>query len=147
MKILSVVGTRPNFIKSAALIEEIKKHSEVDHTLIHTGQHYDEKMSNLFFNELEIPKPDINLGIGSSTHENVMEEMKTKLKNEFKKYEPDFVIVVGDVNSTLAGAEAAHELGIKVAHVEAGLRSFDNTMPEEFNRIETDKISDFLFRR
>jgi len=145
MKILSVVGTRPNFIKSAALIEEIKKHSEVDHTLIHTGQHYDEKMSNLFFNELEIPKPDINLGIGSSTHENVMEEMKTKLKNEFKKYEPDFVIVVGDVNSTLAGAEAAHELGIKVAHVEAGLRSFDNTMPEEFNRIETDKISDFLF--
>lgn len=145
MKILSVVGTRPNFIKLAALIEEIKKHSEIEHTLIHTGQHYDEKMSDLFFNELEIPKPDINLGIGYSTHENVMEEMKTKLKNQFKKYKPDLVIVVGDVNSTLAGAEAAHELGIKVAHVEAGLRSFDNTMPEEFNRKETDKISNFLF--
>ena len=145
MKIVSIVGTRPNFIKLAALITEIKKHSEIDHTLIHTGQHYDEKMSDLFFNELEIPKPDINLGIGPSTHENIMEEMKTKLKNELKKYKPRLVIVVGDVNSTLAGAESAHELGIKVAHVEAGLRSFDETMPEERNRIETDKISDFLF--
>ena len=144
MKIATIVGTRPNFIKAAALITEIKKH-DVGHILIHTGQHYDDKMSNLFFNELGIPKPDVNLGIGPSTNENVMEEMRIKLKNEFKKHNPDLVIVVGDVNSTLAGAEAAHKLGIKVAHVEAGLRSFDMSMPEEFNRIETDKISDFLF--
>ncbi len=145
MKIASIVGTRPNFIKIAALVGEIKKHSEIQHRLIHTGQHYDEKMSDLFFNELGIPRPDTNLEVGSSTNENIMEEMKTKLKNEFKKIKPDLVIVVGDVNSTLAGAEAAHELGIRLAHVEAGLRSFDNTMPEEFNRVQTDKISDFLF--
>lgn len=145
MKIVSTVGTRPNFIKIAALVGEIKKHKEINHILIHTGQHYDDKMSDLFFNQLGIPKPNINLGIGSNTSENIIKELKIRLKNELKKHNPDLVIVVGDVNSTLAGAEAAHELGIKVAHVEAGLRSFDPAMPEEINRIKTDRISDFLF--
>ena len=117
MKIATVVGTRPNFIKAAALIKEIKKHRGIKHILIHTRQHYDNKMSDLFFNELGIPQPDVNLGIGSSTNENIIEEMKIKLKNELKKHNPGLVIVVGDVNSTLAGAEAAHELGIKITHL------------------------------
>ena len=144
MKIVSIVGTRPNFMKIAPLVREFNDRN-IEHVLIHTGQHYDTAMSDLFFNELKIPKPDINLGIGPNTHENLMDEMKTQLKKELKKHKPDLVIVVGDVNSTLAGAKAAHELGIEIAHVESGLRSFDLSMVEEVNRIETDKISDFLF--
>ena len=144
MKILSVVGTRPNFMKIAPLVNEFRKRN-AEHALVHTGQHYDLEMSKLFFDDLGIPKPDVNLGIGSITGKNIVGEMKAKLMDEFKKYMPDIVVVVGDVNSTLAGAQAAHELGIKVAHVESGLRSFDNAMPEEFNRKETDNISDFLF--
>ena len=144
MKIVSVVGTRPNFMKLAALINEIKKH-DVEHVLVHTGQHYDEEMSKLFFDELGLPKPDTNLGVGSGSYGEQTENIKIGLEEVFKKEKPDLVVVVGDVNSTVAGAEAAHELGIKVAHVEAGLRSFDNSMPEEINRIKTDKISDFLF--
>ena len=144
MKIVSIVGTRPNFMKIAPLVREFNDRN-IEHVLIHTGQHYDTAMSDLFFNELKIPKPDINMGIGPSTHENLMDEMKTQLKKELKKHKPDLVIVVGDVNSTLAGAKAAHELGIEIAHVESGLRSFDLSMVEEVNRIETDKISDYLF--
>ena len=144
MKIVSIVGTRPNFMKIASLIEEFKKHG-IDHFIVHTGQHYDKKMSDLFFNELGIPKPDINLGVGEGNRRDQIKEIKKRLKKHLKNIEPDIVVVVGDVNSTLAGAEAAHESGFKVAHVEAGLRSFDNTMPEEFNRVEVDKISDFLF--
>jgi UDP-N-acetylglucosamine 2-epimerase (non-hydrolysing) len=144
MKIVSIVGTRPNFIKLAALIGEIKKH-KIEHVLVHTGQHYDAEMSKLFFDELEIPKPDINLDVGSGDREEQIQEIIMRLKKVLLREKPDLVIVVGDVNSTVAGAEAAHELGIKVAHVEAGLRSFDNTMPEELNRIRTDEISDFLF--
>jgi len=144
MKILSVVGTRPNFMKIAPLVNEFRKRN-AEHALVHTGQHYDLEMSKLFFDDLGIPKPDVNLGIGSITGKNIVGEMKAKLMDEFKKYMPDIVVVVGDVNSTLAGAQAARELGIKVAHVESGLRSFDNAMPEEFNRKETDNISDFLF--
>ena len=145
MKIVSIVGTRPNFMKIAALIEEFKKHKEVNNVLVHTGQHYDEEMSKLFFDELKLPKPDINLGIGSGSYDEQTENIRAGLEEVFKKEKPDLVIVVGDVNSTVAGAEAAHELGIKVAHVEAGLRSFDESMPEEINRIRTDKIGDFLF--
>ena len=144
MKILSVVGTRPNFMKIAPLVNEFRKRN-AEHVLVHTGQHYDLKMSKLFVDDLGIPKPDVNLGIGSITGKNIVGEMKAKLMDEFKKYMPDIVVVVGDLNSTLAGAQAARELGIKVAHVESGLRSFDNAMPEEFNRKETDNISDFLF--
>lgn len=144
MKIVSIVGTRPNFMKIAALVNEFKKHN-LEHVLVHTGQHYDKGMSKLFFDDLEISKPDINLGVGSGTHEEQIGNIIIKLEKILTKEKPGLVVVVGDVNSTLAGALIAHKLGIKVAHVEAGLRSFDNTMPEETNRIRTDKISDFLF--
>jgi UDP-N-acetylglucosamine 2-epimerase (non-hydrolysing) len=141
MKIVSIVGTRPNFIKIASLVDEFKIKG-ITHTLVHTGQHYDKGMSKVFFDDLNIPKPDINLGIGSITETKELEE---KIIGVLNKENPDFVLVVGDVNSTLAGAKAAHELGIKLVHVESGLRSFDKSMPEEINRIETDKISDLLF--
>ena len=145
MKILSVVGTRPNFIKIAPLINEIKKHSEIRHILVHTGQHYDEEMSKLFFDELEIPKPDINLGIGSASDITQTAGIMPELEKIILKEDPDLVIVVGDVNSTLAAALTAKKCNVKVAHVESGLRSFDRTMPEELNRILTDHISDLLF--
>ena len=144
MKIISVVGTRPNFIKLAALVREIEKH-EIEHLLIHTGQHYDKDMSQLFFKELELPKPDINLDVGSGTYGEQIGNIIIKLEKVLREENPDLVIVVGDVNSTFAGALIAKQLRIKVAHVEAGLRSFDMSMPEEINRILTDKISDFLF--
>lgn len=147
MKIVSIVGTRPNFMKIAPLIEKFKKH-KINHILVHTGQHYDFWMSKLFFDELKLPKPDEHL-ISSGAASGGIDQQRDFLKNIIKvvleRQKPDLVIVVGDVNSTVAGAEAAHELGIKIAHVEAGLRSFDNTMPEEINRIRTDQISDFLF--
>jgi len=145
MKIVSVVGTRPNFIKLAALIPEIKK-NKIEHVVIHTGQHYDTRMSHFFFEDLEMPEADEHLVIQTNLKGDEQKKfLKTTIKVALERQKPDLVIVVGDVNSTVSGAEAAHELGIKVAHVEAGLRSFDNTMPEEINRIETDKISDFLF--
>ena len=145
MKIISVVGTRPNFVKIASLVKEFSKHPDITNILVHTGQHYDEKMSDSFFRELEIPEPDINLGIGSGSHAEqtgrIMIEFEKVLLNE----KPDLVLVVGDVNSTLACALTSVKLGIKVAHIEAGLRSFDREMPEEINRILTDQISDYLF--
>jgi len=144
MKILSVVGTRPNFMKIAPLINEFRKHN-IYHMLVHTGQHYDKEMSKLFFDDLKIPKPDFDLGVGSGTRDKQIKSIKAKLMPIIEKEKPNVMVVVGDVNSTLAAAQAANKLGVRVAHVEAGLRSFDNTMPEEFNRIETDKISDFLF--
>ncbi len=144
MKILSIVGTRPNVMKISALINEFKKHN-VNHILVHTGQHYDKEMSKLFFDELELPKPDINLGVGSGTYGEQIGNIILKLGKVLIDEKPDLVIVVGDVNSTFAGALIAKQLGIKVAHVEAGLRSFDWTMPEEINRMLTDRISDYLF--
>ena len=145
MKIISVVGTRPNIVKIASLVKEFSKHPDITNILVHTGQHYDEKMSDSFFRELEIPEPDINLGIGSGSHAEqtgrIMIEFEKVLLNE----KPDLVLVVGDVNSTLACALTSVKLGIKVAHIEAGLRSFDREMPEEINRILTDQISDYLF--
>lgn len=145
MKILSVVGTRPNFMKVAPLIDEFKK-NKIDSILVHTGQHYDFSMSKLFFDELKLPRPNVNLDTPPNiSGEGQKKYLKRTVKAAIEKQNPNLVIVVGDVNSTLAGAEAAHELGIKVAHVEAGLRSFDKTMPEEINRIRTDRISDFLF--
>ena len=144
MKIVSVVGTRPNFIKLGALVSEIRKHP-IQHVLIHTGQHYDTEMDALFFDELHLPKPDINLGIHAGNFSQQLGAMVLGLEKILMKEKPDLVIVVGDVNSTLAGAFAAHTLGIPVAHVEAGLRSFDLEMPEEVNRILTDRMSDFLF--
>lgn len=144
-KVLSVVGTRPNFIKIAPLIREIRKHQQISHTLVHTGQHYDKPMNKLFFDELKIPNPDINLGVGSASDAAQTAKIMLEFEKILIKKKPDLVIVVGDVNSTLAAAITAKKCGIKVAHVEAGLRSFDMTMPEELNRIVTDHISDFLF--
>jgi len=145
-KIISVVGARPNFMKVAPLHKEFLKHKDkIQHLICHTGQHYDEKMSKVFFDELELPKPDFYLGVGSGSHA----EQTAKVMIEFEKIliaeKPDLVIVVGDVNSTVACSLTAVKLGIKVAHVEAGLRSFDRIMPEEINRILTDSISDYLF--
>lgn len=145
MRIVTIVGTRPNFMKVAPLLEQFKK-GGMESILVHTGQHYSPKMSHLFFEELGLPKPDEHLvcqtNVDVATQKNFL---KLTIETAIEKHKPDLVVVVGDVNSTIAGARAAKHLGIKVAHIEAGLRSFDQSMPEEVNRIETDKISDFLF--
>ncbi len=145
MKIINVVGARPNFMKIAPLIHEYKKQPEIETLLVHTGQHYDEKMSKLFFEDLGIPEPDINLEVGSLSHAVQTAEIMKRFEPVLLKERPDLVLVVGDVNSTIACALVASKLDIKVAHVEAGLRSFDRSMPEEINRVLTDAISDYLF--
>jgi len=145
MKIISVVGARPNFMKIAPIVNEFEKYPGIKHVLVHTGQHYDKKLSKVFFDELEIPKPEINLEVGSAPRVEQIKKIKKKFEPVLLKENADLIVVVGDVNSTIACAEVAKENGIKVAHVEAGLRSFDMNMPEEKNRIETDKISDYLF--
>jgi UDP-N-acetylglucosamine 2-epimerase (non-hydrolysing) len=145
MKVLSVVGARPNFVKIAPLMVEMRRHTGIRPLLVHTGQHYDLEMSDSFFQELGIPQPDINLEVGSASAARQVAQIMERLEPVLVSERPDIVVVVGDVNSTLAGALTAVNLGIRVAHVEAGLRSFDRTMPEEINRVVTDAISDFLF--
>jgi UDP-N-acetylglucosamine 2-epimerase (non-hydrolysing) len=145
LKIINVVGARPNFMKIAPLMSEYKKHPSIHPILVHTGQHYDEEMSDLFFRQLEIPKPDVHLGVGSATHAVQTAEVMKRFESVLVDSQPDLVVVVGDVNSTLACALTAVKLNIPAAHVEAGLRSFDRTMPEEINRILTDAIADYLF--
>ena len=145
MKILNVVGARPNLMKIAPLVEEIQHYPDIHQTLLHTGQHYDDKMSQIFFDELGIPKPDIYLGVGSGSHAQQTARVMVEFEKVLQEKKPDVVVVVGDVNSTLACAITAAKLWVPVAHVEAGLRSFDRKMPEEINRIVTDALSDFLF--
>jgi len=149
MKICLVAGTRPNFIKLSSIVEAIRLHQKVNinlhYTIVHTGQHYDKKMSDDFFSELSIPKPNVNLNCGGGSQNEQVAKIiiafeKYLLKNKF-----DLVVVFGDVNSTVACSLVAKKLLIKIAHVEAGLRSFDNTMPEEINRIITDSITDYFF--
>lgn len=145
MKLLAAVGARPNFMKIAPLIWEIRKRGGIETYLVHTGQHYDQKMSQVFFDDLNIPRPDIDLGIGSGSHAFQTAEVMKKFEEILLTQKPDAVVVVGDVNSTLACSVTAVKLNTPVAHVESGLRSFDRTMPEEINRILTDSISRWLF--
>ncbi|QEZ90033.1 UDP-N-acetylglucosamine 2-epimerase [Aliarcobacter cibarius] len=145
IKILTILGARPQFIKAGSVSREIKKHKEIEEIIVHTGQHYDENMSNIFFEEMKIPKPNYNLGIGGKSHGAMTGEMIEGIEKILLNEKPDWVLVYGDTNSTLAGAIAASKLNIKIAHVEAGLRSFNMKMPEEINRILTDRVSSVLF--
>jgi len=150
-KIISVVGARPNFMKLAPIERELKKHRSLfNHLIVHTGQHYDHRLSKVFFKDLDLPEPDIYLGAGSGSHAEQTAKIMTEFEKVVLKEKPDLVIVFGDVNSTIACAlvcSKIHHAGgtIPIAHVEAGLRSFDNTMPEEINRIVTDALSEMLF--
>lgn len=152
LKLLVIAGARPNFMKVAPLIKFVQSHNrsegrngtELAFRLVHTGQHYDEKMSDIFFSELGIPAPDINLGVGSGSHAAQTAGVMAKFEAVCESEKPDWVVVVGDVNSTMACTLVCAKMGIKVAHVEAGLRSFDRTMPEEVNRLVTDALADLL---
>jgi UDP-N-acetylglucosamine 2-epimerase (non-hydrolysing) len=149
MKILSVVGARPNFMKIAPFIRAITEHNQnggekIDHILVHTGQHYDDKMSQAFFKALDIPDADINLGVGSGTHAEQVGRTMIEFEKVVRQEQPDWVVVVGDVNATCACSITAKKEHVKCAHIEAGLRSRDMTMPEEINRLVTDRLSDLL---
>ncbi|RMG77071.1 MAG: UDP-N-acetylglucosamine 2-epimerase (non-hydrolyzing) [Bacteroidetes bacterium] len=144
-KILTIVGARPQFVKAAALSRELRKHPSIQELIVHTGQHFEKNMSDIFFEEMEIPKPHYNLEINSLSHGAMTGRMLEEIEKVILKEKPDWVLVYGDTNSTIAGALAAKKLHVKVAHVEAGLRSFNIQMPEEVNRILTDRISDVLF--
>ena len=144
-KIISVVGARPNFVKIAPLDREFKKHPEIQHMICHTGQHFDKNMSDDFFKQLEITQPAYNLGISGGSHATQVADILKAFEQVLLKENPHLIIVPGDVNSTLAAALAASKLGYPIAHIEAGLRSFDRTMPEEINRLLTDQLSDLLF--
>lgn len=145
LKFLSVVGARPNFMKVAPLHCVFSQMSNVQHLIVHTGQHYDNNMSKVFFEDLELPKPDVYLGVGSGSHAEQTAKVMVEFEKVLLREAPDLVIVVGDVNSTVACSLTASKLLIPVAHVEAGLRSFDRTMPEEINRMVTDVLSNYLF--
>ena len=145
MRIVSVVGARPNFVKLAPVVRALAARANVEHIVVHTGQHYDPTMSGDFFKELEIPPPQYNLEVGSGSHGEQTAAVIARFEQVCRKLAPDWVLVYGDVNSTVAAALAAVKLGTKVAHVEAGLRSYDRSMPEEHNRVLTDHLADLLF--
>jgi len=145
LKIINVVGARPNFMKIAPVMEEMRRRADrLQPLLVHTGQHYDEAMSDSFFEDLQIPRPDVNLEIGSASHAEQTARIMIAFEQVIKEHEPDWVVVVGDVNSTMAATLVASKMSVKVAHIEAGLRSFDRTMPEEINRLVTDALADLL---
>jgi UDP-N-acetylglucosamine 2-epimerase (non-hydrolysing) len=146
MKIVNVVGARPNFMKMAPLMVEYGRYpGEFEPLLVHTGQHYDDNMSKLFFEQLRLPAPDVYLGVGAGSHAEQTGKVMVAMETLLQEQRPDLVVVVGDVNSTMAAAIVAAKLCIPLAHVEAGLRSFDRTMPEEVNRLVTDVLADFCF--
>ena len=145
LRIMSIVGARPNMMKIAPLLAELRRQEEIEPVLVHTGQHYDYSMSQVFFDQLRVPPPDYNLGVGSGTHFAQTAEIMRKFGELVRHDRPDMVVVAGDVNSTIACALVAAKEGIPVAHVEAGLRSFDRSMPEEINRVLTDAVADLLF--
>jgi UDP-N-acetylglucosamine 2-epimerase (non-hydrolysing) len=145
MKVLHVVGARPNFMKAAPVMAALAKRNSVSQILVHTGQHYDENMSNVFFGQLGLPEPDLDLGVGSGTHARQTAAIMTRMEEVLMDDRPDLLLVYGDVNSTVAAALTCAKLLIPIGHVEAGLRSFDRAMPEEVNRLITDQLSDLLF--
>ena len=145
MKIVTILGARPQFIKAGSVSREIAKHDQIQEIIVHTGQHFDKNMSDIFFDEMKIPKPDYNLNISGLSHGAMTGQMIEKIEEVLIKEKPEFTLVYGDTNSTLAGALASSKLHIKIAHVEAGLRSFNMKMPEEINRILTDRVSTVLF--
>lgn len=145
MHILHVVGARPNFMKAAPVMAALRQRSSVSQTLVHTGQHYDRNMSDVFFEELGIPEPDVNLEVGSGTHAQQTAEVMSRFEPALLEKKPDLVLVYGDVNSTMAATVVCSKLLVPVGHVEAGLRSFDRSMPEEINRLVTDQLADWLF--
>lgn len=145
MKIVTILGARPQFVKAAVVSRVFKKSEAITEVIVHTGQHYDKDMSDVFFEEMDIPKPNYFLGINGISHGAMTGQMIEKIEEILFIEKPDFVLVYGDTNSTLAGAIACKKLNIKLIHIEAGLRSFNNVMPEEINRILTDRISDYLF--
>src|SRR5438093_3832913 len=144
MRVVSVVGARPNFMKLAPVARALDERPDVEHVIVHTGQHYDSEMSDGFFEALAIPRPAHNLGVGSGTHAQQTATIMLRLEPILALVRPDVVLVYGDVNSTVAAALVAAKLGLRVGHVEAGLRSGDWTMPEEINRVVTDRLSDLL---
>lgn len=143
--LLHVVGTRPNFVKIASVIRALERADAVEQVLVHTGQHYDHGLSDAFFEDLDLPRPDVDLAVGSGSHALQTGRIMIALDPVLKRFDPDWVVTVGDVNSTLAAALTAKKRGLRVAHVEAGLRSHDWSMPEEVNRVLTDRLSDALF--
>ena len=145
IRIMSIVGARPNMMKIAPLMAELRLDRDVEPILVHTGQHYDYSMSQVFFDQLRMPQPDFNLGVGSGKHHEQTAEIMRRFGELVESHRPDMVVVAGDVNSTVACALVAARESIPVAHVEAGLRSFDRSMPEELNRILTDRLADLLF--
>ena len=145
MKVFHIVGARPNFMKVAPVLNALRARKGVVQTLVHTGQHYDVNMSDVFFEQLGIAAPDVNLAVGSGSHAKQTADIMTRLEPVVMEQKPDIVLVYGDVNSTVATALVCAKLGMRVGHVEAGLRSFDRTMPEEINRLVTDQLADLLF--
>jgi UDP-N-acetylglucosamine 2-epimerase (non-hydrolysing) len=145
VKVINIVGARPNFMKAAPVVSALQERTGHHTLLLHTGQHYDRAMSTLFFEELGLPEPDVNLGVGSGSHAQQTAKIMLAFEEVVLQEKPDLIIVYGDVNSTIACTLVASKLQVKIAHVEAGLRSYDRTMPEEINRLLTDQVADFLF--